>query len=526
MPTIVFEQDAREAIQRGVSTLAKTVRSTLGPRGRNVMIGKSFGPPTITKDGVTVAREIVLEDEFENVGAQMVRDAASTANEAAGDGTTTATVLASAIFDEGLKVTAAGVNSVQLTTGIQQCVNDIVERLKSNSIPVKDQIAMAQVAAIAANNNPEIGNLIAETITKVGEHGVVVIEEGKGLADEVEYLEGMQFDNGYLSPYFVSDVSQMECVLEKPYVLICEATLSNVNEILPLMELVAKSGRSILIVADDVAGEALSLMVLNHLRGAFQSCAVKPPGYGDRRRASLEDIATVTGGQAMMNGLGIKLEGLKLDSLGQAERVVISKDKTTIIGGAGKKASIKKRIAEIETEIEKSTSDHDREQLLLRKARLSGGVAKISVGGTTESEVKQKKMLFDDALNATRAAAEEGVLPGGGVALLRASQTCSPNGLTEDETAGYRIIQRACRSPLYWIASNAGQDGGIVVGRVSDGESNLGFNALNNNYEDLVEAGILDATKVVRSALQAAASVSALLLASGAVISNTSKMDS
>ena len=523
MPTILFEQDARDAIQKGVSTLARTVRSTLGPRGRNVMIGKSFGPPLITKDGVTVAREIVLEDAYENVGAQMVRDAASTANEAAGDGTTTATVLADAIFKEGLKIAAAGVNSVQLNSGIQRCVSDIVAKLKSNSIPVKDQTAMAQVASIAANNNHDVGNLIAETITKVGEHGVVVIEEGSGLTDEVEYLEGMQFDNGYLSPYFISDVSKMECILENPYVLICESKLSRVEELLPLLELVSKSEKSILIIAEDIAGDALSLLVINHLRGSFHSCAVKPPGYGDRRKAVLEDLAIVTGGQAIMTGLGIKLENLTLESLGRADRIVISKDKTTIIGGAGKKAAIKKRLAEIVNEVDKSTSDHDREQLLLRKARLGGGVAKISVGGATESEVKQKKMLFDDALNATRAAAEEGVLPGGGVALLRASQSCSPKGLSDDETAGYQIILRACRAPLSWIASNAGRDGGMVVQHVLDGQDDYGFNALTNSYEDMIAAGVLDATKVVRSALQSAASVSALLLSSGAVISKTSK---
>lgn len=523
MPNIVFEQDAREAIRRGVSTLARTVRSTLGPRGRNVMIGKPFGPPIVTKDGVTVAREIVLEDPYENVGAQMVRDTASKTNEAAGDGTTTATVLANAIFKEGLKITAAGVNSVQLTLGMQRCVSDIVEKLQSNSIPIKDQDAMAQVASIAANNNSQIGNLIAETITKVGEHGVVVIEEGKSLADEVEYLEGMQFENGYLSPCFVSNAAQMECILENPYVLISESKLSRADELLPILELVAKTGKAILIVAEDVAGDAMSLLVLNHLRGAFQSCAVKAPAYGDRRKAILEDLATVTGGQAALNGLGIMLENLTLKSLGRAERIVITKDKTTIIGGAGEKTSIKKRLAQIENEIEKSSSDHDREQLLLRKARLSGGVAKIGVGGSTEPEAKQKKMLFDDALSATRAAAEEGVLPGGGVALLRAAQACFPKGLSDDEEAGYKIILRACRAPLYWIASNAGQDGGIVVERVLDGSGSYGFNALTNKYEDLVAAGILDATKVVRSALQSAASVSALLLASGAIISNISK---
>ena len=523
MPTIVFEQDAREAIRSGVSTLARTVRSTLGPRGRNVMIGKPFGPPTVTKDGVTVAREIVLEDRYENVGAQMVRDAASKTNEAAGDGTTTATVLANAIFKEGLKVTAAGVNSVQLTSGMQRCVWDIVEKLQSSSIPIKDQNAMAQVASIAANNNSQIGNLIAATITKVGEHGVVAIEEGKTLKDEVEYLEGMQFENGYLSPYFVSNASQMECILENPYVLVLDSKLSRVEELLPVLELVAKTGKAILIVAEDVTGDALSLLVLNHLRGAFQSCAVKAPAYGDRRKAVLEDLATVTGGQAVLSGLGIKLENLTLNSLGRAERIVITKDKTTIIGGAGKKTSIQKRLAQIENEIEKSSSDHDREQLLLRKARLSGGVAKIGVGGSTESEVKQKKMLFDDALNATRAAAEEGVLTGGGVALLRAAQACSPKGLSDDARAGYNIILRACRAPLYWIASNAGHDGGIVVERVLDGKGSYGFNALANKYEDLVAVGILDATKVVRSALQSAASVSALLLASGAIISKISR---
>ena len=523
MSTILFEQEARAAIRRGVSTLARTVCSTLGPRGRNVMIGKPFGPPIVTKDGVTVAREIVLEDPYENVGAQMVRDAASKTNKAAGDGTTTATVLANAIFKEGLKIAATGVNSIQLTSGMQRCVSDIVEKLRSSSIPIKDQNAMAQVASIAANNNSQIGKLIAETITKVGEHGVVVIEEGRNLTDEIEYLEGMQFENGYLSPYFVSNASQMECILEDPYLLVVESNLSRVEELLPILELVARSGKAILIVAEDVVGDALQLLVLNHLRGAFQSCAVKAPAYGDRRKAIMEDLATITGGQAMLNGLGTELENLTLNSLGRAERIVITKDKTTIIGGAGKKNSIKKRLAQIENEIEKSSSDHEREHLLLRKARLSGGVAKIGVGGSTESEVKHKKLLLDDALNATRAAAEEGVLPGGGIALLRAAQTCSPKGLSDDARAGYNIVLRACRAPLFWIASNAGQDGGIAVERVLDGKCNYGFNALTNNYEDLVAAGILDATKVVRSALQSAASVSALLLASGAIISNISR---
>ena len=523
MPTVLFEQESREAIRRGVETLSRTVRSTLGPRGRNVMIGKPFGPPTVTKDGISVAREIVLEDDNENVGAQMVRDAASTANEAAGDGTTTATVLAHAIFTEGLKTITAGMNCVKLASGMQQCVNDIVEQLKSHSIPVKDQAALTNVASIAANNSLQIGTLIAETIARVGKHGVVTINEGSGLTDEVEYVKGMQFDKGYSSPYFISNPSKLESVLDDPYILICESKLSDVVELLPLLELVSKSGKPFLIIAEDVAGDALSLLVLNQLRGAFQSCAVKAPGFGDRRKAILKDIAVVTAGQAVMDGLGIKLEDLTLNSLGRAERIIITKDRTTIIGGAGKKGAIQKSLSQIDNEVDKSTSGHDREELLLRKARLGGGVAKISVGGSTESEVKQRKMLFDDALNATRAAAEEGVLPGGGVALLRAAQLCAPNDSSDEEEAGYRIVLRACRAPLFWIASNAGLNGGIVVERVVNGKGNHGFNASKNRYEDVVEAGILDATKVVRSALQSAASVSAMLLTTGAIISNTSK---
>ena len=516
--TVAFEQDAREAIKRGVSKLARAVRTTLGPRGRNVIFEKSFGSPTVTKDGVTVAREIELEDEYENVGAKMVREVASKTSDVAGDGTTTATVLAEAIFTAGLKVTTAGVNPVEMTSGMRKCVDDIVAKLKESSLAVKGRSEIAQVASIAANNDTQIGDCIADSIEKVGRDGVVTIEEGKSLTTEVEWVQGMRFDKGYLSPYFVTNAEQMECVLDDPYILVHEKKLSNLKELLPLLELVAQSGKPLLIIAEDVEGEVLTALVVNRLHDTFQSCAVKAPAYGDRRKAMLEDIAILSGGTAVMENLGMKLENLTLDKLGRAKKVVIDKDNTTIIEGVGKTDVIRGRITQIEAEHEQSTSDYDREQLQGRKAKLSGGVARISVGGATETEVKQKKMRFEDALSATRAAIEEGVLPGGGVALLRASAACTPEGLSHDKAAGYNIIRRACRSPLHWIAANAGQHGSVVVEHVLEGLGHFGFNAATNVYEDMVKAGVIDATKVVRCALENAASVATLLLTSGAVI--------
>jgi len=516
--TVSFEQDAREAIRRGVSQLARAVRSTLGPRGRNVILQKSFGPPTVTKDGVTVANEIELEDKHENVGVKIVRQAASKTSEAAGDGTTTATVLAEAIFIEGLKVITAGVKPVELIYGMQQCVKDIVEYLTANSIVVKRRKEMAQVASIAANNDPLIGDCIADAIKTVGKDGVVTIEEGNTLATEVEWVRGMRFDRGYLSPYFVTSAARMDSVLENPFILIHEKKLSIVKDLLPLLERVAESGKPLLIIADDVEGEALTTLVVNQLRGTFQCCAVKASEYGDRRKAVLEDIAILTGGTALMEDLGVNLEKLTLDKLGRAKKVVIDKDHTTIIEGAGKSDAIKHRVAQIDNEREKSTSEYDREQLRGRMAKLRGGVAKISVGGATETEVKQKKMRFEDALNATRAAAEEGVVAGGGVALLRAATACNPKGLSHDITAGYNIIRRACRAPLYWIAANAGQNGSVVVEHVLESTGHYGYNAANDVYEDMVKAGVIDAAKVVRCALENGSSVATLLLTSAAVI--------
>lgn len=521
MKLVAFEQNAREAIKRGVSILARTVRTTLGPRGRNVMILKTDGPPLITKDGVTVAKEIELEDKYENVGAQMVREVASKTSDVAGDGTTTATVLADAIFNEGLKVATAGANPVELTSGMQKCVDDITRKLNAWSIPIKGQKEMAQVASIAANNDTQIGDCIADSLKKVGKDGVVTIEEGKSLNTTVEWVQGLGFDKGYLSPYFVTNVEKMECELVEPYILIHEKKLSNLRELLPLLELIASSRKPLLIIAEDVEGEALTTLVINHLRGTFQICAVKAPGYGDRRKAILEDLGIVTGGMPILENLGVQLENLTLNDLGRAKRVVIDKETTVIIEGGGKKDAIKLRIAQLNHELETSASDFDREQLQTRKAKLSGGVAKISVGGATESEVKQKMMRFEDALNATRAAVEEGVLPGGGVALLRAADACTPVGLTHDQAAGYNIIRRACRSPLFWIASNAGQPGNVVVERVREGKDHFGYNAATNAYDDLVKSGILDATKVVRTALKNASSVSTLLLTSGAVIAES-----
>jgi len=515
---IAFEQEAREAIRRGVGKLARAVKVTLGPKGRNVILQKSFGSPTVTKDGVTVAKEIDLEDVYENMGARMVREVASKTSDVAGDGTTTATVMAEAIFNEGLKAVVAGVNPVMMKQGIEAAVADITEELKKQSIKIKTTDEMANVGTIAANNDREIGKILAEAMEKVGKDGVITVDEGKSLRTETEWVEGMQFDRGYLSPYFVTDPNTMEAVLEDCYILVFEKKITNVKDMVPLLEQVAQQGKPLLIVAEDVEGEALATLVINRLRGTFTCCAVKAPGYGDRRKAMMEDIAILTGGTAVFEALGMKLESLGLAELGRAKKVIVDKDNTTIIEGAGKSTDIKGRIDQLRREIENSTSDYDREKLEERLAKLSGGVAKVNVGGATESEVKEKKARVEDALHATRAAVEEGILPGGGVTLLRAGAKAKRDGLAHDEQVGYDIVRRACRAPLTWIAENAGQDGGIVCERVLEAKGNNGYNALTDTYEDLVKAGVIDPTKVTRTALANAASVATLLLTSDALI--------
>ena len=520
---MAFDQEAREAMRRGVAKLARAVKVTLGPKGRNVILQKSFGSPTVTKDGVTVAKEIDLEDVYENMGARMVREVASKTSDVAGDGTTTATVLAEAVFNEGLRAVVSGVNPVQLKTGIEKAVEEISAKLKEMSIPVKGKKEMAQVASIAANNDMEIGLQLAEAMDKVGKDGVITVDEGKSLKTEIEFVEGMQFDRGYLSPYFVTNSQQMQCVLEDCYILVFEKKISSVKDIVPLLEAVVNAGKPLLIVSEEVDGEALATLVINRLRGTFQVCAVKAPGYGDRRKAMMEDIAILTGATAVFENLGMKLDGLGLAELGRAKKVIIDKDNTTIIEGAGKTSEIKARIQQIRREIDAATSDYDREKLEERLAKLSGGVAKLNVGAATESEMKEKKARVEDALHATRAAVAEGILPGGGVALLRASSQVKPKGLTQDETVGFNIVVRACRAPVTMIASNAGQDGSIVCEKVLAGSGNYGYNAATNEYEDLVKAGVIDPTKVTRTALQNATSVSTLLLTSDALIAEKPK---
>ncbi len=520
---MAFDQEARDAMRRGVSKLARAVKVTLGPKGRNVILQKSFGSPTVTKDGVTVAKEIDLEDVYENMGARMVREVASKTSDVAGDGTTTATVLAEAIFNEGIKGVVAGVNPVHMKQGIERAVADITERLKKMSISIKSKTEMAQVGAVAANNDKEIGDLLAEAMDKVGKDGVITVDEGKSLKTEVEWVEGMQFDRGYLSPYFVTDPQQMHCVLDDCYVLVYEKKIGNVKELVPVLESVVNAGKPLLIVAEEVEGEALATLVINRLRGTFQVCAVKAPGYGDRRKAMLEDIGILTGGQPVFESLGIKLENLTVQQLGRAKKIIVDKDNTTIIEGAGKSGDIKARIEQIRREIENTTSDYDREKLEERLAKLAGGVAKVNVGAATESEMKEKKARVEDALHATRAAVEEGILPGGGVALLRATASVKPDGLSHDEKIGYNIVVRACRAPLTQIAANAGQDGSIVCEKVIEGKGNFGYNAATGEYEDMVKAGVIDPTKVTRTALQNAASVATLLLTSDALIAEKPK---
>ncbi len=522
---IAFDQDARQAMQRGIAKLARAVKVTLGPRGRNVIIQKSFGSPTVTKDGVTVAKEIELEDKYEDMGAKMVKEVASKTSDVAGDGTTTATVMAEAIYNEGLKAVVAGVNPMLMKRGMDKAVADIVEQLHKMSTKVTNKTETEQVATVASNFDSEIGKMIAEATEKVGKDGVITVEEGKTLKTEVEWVEGMQFDRGYLSPYFVTNPATMEAVLEDCYILIHEKKISVVKDLVPVLERVAQTGRPLLIIAEEVEGEALATLVINKLRGTFRCAAVKAPGYGDRRKAMLEDIAVLSGGKPIFEALGIELENVGLADLGRAKKVLIDKDNTTIIEGSGGHDGIKGRIEAIRREIADTKSDYDREKLEERLAKLAGGVAKINVGAATESEMKEKKARVEDALHATRAALEEGILPGGGVALLRASRSLKTKGLTHDEEVGFNIIVRACAAPLCQIAENAGQDGGVVVSKVGEGKGNFGYDALKDEYTDLVKAGIIDPTKVTRYALQNAASVSILLLTSDALIADAPKDD-
>jgi chaperonin GroEL len=521
---IAFDQEAREAMRRGVGKLARAVRVTLGPKGRNVILQKSFGSPTVTKDGVTVAKEIELEDKYENMGARMVREVASKTSDVAGDGTTTATVLAEAIFQEGLRAVVSGANPMLMKRGIEKAVDDVVERLKKMSIPVKTKKDLENVASVASNNDTEIGRIIAEAMERVGKDGVITVEEGKTLETTHEFVEGMQFDRGYLSPYFVTDPQKMECELEDPYILIYEKKISSNKDLVPVLEKVLNTGKPILLIAEEVEGEALATLVINKLRGTFKCAAVKAPGYGDRRKAMLEDIAVLTDGKAIFEDLGIQLENVQLRDLGRAKKVKIDKDNTTMIEGAGKKQAIQGRIQMIQRELDKSTSDYDKEKLSERIAKLSGGVAKINVGAATESEMKERKARVEDAMHATRAANQEGILPGGGVALLRVAEGLKPKGLAHDEEIGYNIVVRACKAPITQIADNAGVDGAIVASKVLDSkEQNFGYDARLDRYCDMVKEGIIDPTKVVRSALQNASSVATLLLTSDALVAEIPK---
>jgi chaperonin GroEL len=522
---IAFDQEAQEAMRRGVTKLARAVKVTLGPRGRNVIIEKSFGSPTVTKDGVTVAREIELPNKFEDMGARMVREVASKTSDVAGDGTTTATVMAEAIYNEGLKAVVAGVSPLDMKRGMDKAVADIIENLRGMAQDCRSKKAIAQVGTVAANGDAEIGQILADAMEQVGKDGVITVEEGKSLETSFEVVEGLQFDRGYLSPYFVTDSESMEVVLEDAYVLIHEKKISSIKDLVPVLEKVVNSGKPLLIIAEEVEGEALATLVINKLRGTFKIAAVKAPGYGDRRKAMLQDIAIMVGGTAIFDDLGIKLDSIELADLGTARKIVIDKDNTTVVEGGGKKGDIQARIEQIRRELAGSTSDYDREKLEERIAKLAGGVAQINVGAATESEMKEKKARVEDALHATRAAVEEGILPGGGVAILRASTAVKPGKLTHDEKVGYDIIVRACRAPLTQIADNAGVDGGVVCEKVANGEGNFGYNAATDKFEDMVKAGVIDPTKVTRTALQNAASVSTLLLTSDALIAEKPKDD-
>ena len=515
-----FDVEARARLKVGVDKLAQAVKVTLGPKGRNVVLDRKFGSPTVTKDGVSVAKEIELTDPVENMGAQMVKEVATKTSDIAGDGTTTATVLAEAIFSEGLKNVTAGTNPMGIRRGIDKAVDTVVQALKQLSLPTKGKREIAQVGSISANNNQEIGDLIADAMDKVGKDGVITVEEARGLETTLDTVEGMQFDRGYSSPYFVSDPERMEAVLEEPLVLVHDKKISSMKDLLPILEKVAQMGRPLLIIAEEVEGEALATLVVNKLRGTLKVCAVKAPGFGDRRKAMLQDIAVLTGGQVISDEVGFKLENAVASDLGSAKRIVIDKDNTTIVDGAGSSDKIKGRIEEIKVAIDKSTSDYDREKLQERLAKLSGGVAVIHVGAATETEMKEKKALVEDALHATRAAVEEGIVSGGGVALLRAQTALDEVTLErEDEQIGVEILRRALESPLRWIAQNAGAEGSIVVERVRSHDATaFGYNAQTETYEDLVDAGVIDPTKVVRTALQNAASIAGLLLTTEAVV--------
>ncbi|HXS05176.1 MAG TPA: chaperonin GroEL [Rhizomicrobium sp.] len=525
---IKFGADAREKLLRGVDILADAVQVTLGPKGRNVVIDKSFGAPRTTKDGVTVAKEIELADKFENMGAQMVREVASKTNDAAGDGTTTATILARAIVREGAKSVAAGMNPMDLKRGIEKAVDAVVVDLKRRSKKVKSNEEIGQVGTISANNDKAVGKMIAEAMQKVGNEGVITVEEAKSLDTELDVVEGMQFDRGYLSPYFITNVDKMTCELEEPYILIHEKKLSSLQVILPLLEAVVQAGRSLVIIAEEVDGEALATLVVNKLRGGLKVAAVKAPGFGDRRKAMLEDVAIVTGGQVISEDLGIKLENVKLDMLGKAKKVRIDKDDTTIIDGAGKKSDIQARVGQIKAQIEDTDSDYDKEKLQERLAKLAGGVAIIRVGGATEIEVKDRKDRVDDALNATKAAVEEGILPGGGAALLYATKALKElTGDNADQTQGVAIIRRAIQAPIRQIVENAGGEASIVIGKLLEQKSNtFGFDAQSETYVDLIDEGIVDPTKVVRTALQNAASIAAILITTEAMVAENPKKES
>jgi chaperonin GroEL len=515
---ITYGDHSRQAILRGVNQLAEAVKVTLGPRGRNVVIEKKFGGPTITKDGVTVAKEVVLKNLLENMGAQMVREVASKTSDVAGDGTTTATILAQAIFREGVKAVTAGANPMAIKRGIDKAVELVVEEVKKLSKPVSGDM-IAQVGSISANSDPTIGAIIAEAMKKVGKDGVITVEQSQTMTTELEMVDGMQFDRGYLSPYFVTDPERMECVFEDPYILIHEKKISNMKDLLPILEQIARAGKPLLIVAEDVDAEALATLVVNKLRGTLTACAVKAPGFGDRRKAMLEDISILTGGKAVMEEIGLKLEGITLADLGRAKRVTVDKDNTTIIDGAGEPKAIAGRVKQLRTQIEETTSDYDREKLQERLAKLAGGVAIVKVGAATETEMKEKKARVEDALHATRAAVEEGIVPGGGIALLRASMALQNLKLEGDEQIGVTIIRRACEEPIRQIVVNCGAEGAVVAAKVrNQAEPNYGFNAASEQYEDLVAAGVIDPTKVTRTALQNAASIASLMLTTEAAV--------
>mgnify|MGYP003572077205 FL=1 len=516
---IAYDVEARDLIRAGVTKLARAVKVTLGPRGRNVVLQRSFGAPTVTKDGVTVAKEIELENPYENMGAQMVKEVASKTSDVAGDGTTTATVLAEAIFEQGLKVVTAGANPLQLKRGIEKAVDAVVTQIGKMSTPVKNRKDIEQVATIAANSDTEIGERIADAMEQVGKDGVITVEEGKSLATEIKWVEGMQFDKGYLSPHFVTDVEKMAVELDDPYILVHEKKISSIKELLPLLEQVARAGKPLLVIAEDIEGEALATLVVNKLRGVFNACAVKAPGFGDRRKAMLEDIAVLTGGTAVMEDLGINMETADMAILGRAKKIIVTKDDTTIIEGAGKKSDIQGRVAQIKAEVERSTSDYDKEKLQERLAKLSGGVAEIQVGAATEVEMKEKKARVEDALHATRAAVEEGILPGGGTALIRCLKVLDKITTEGDEKLGVNIIREALKLPLRQIVANAGNDASIVLNRLMESKSATeGFNAASGEFVDMIKAGIIDPAKVTRSALQNAASVASLLLTTDALV--------